>query len=382
MKIIYIANSRIPTEKAHGHQICQMCSEFARLGAEVELWLPTKNNNIKPDVFTYYKIKKTFKVRIIRSYDFIRLDKFLFNRSYWLQSLNFSLKMLFERIQPEDMVYTRDILTAFTLSLRGRRVSYECHSLMKYTWLLKILSRPIKKIIVLTQGIKSTFISLGHEEKDIMIGPDAVDIEKFDLDLNMEQARVKLNLPQEKKILGFTGSFTTMNQDKGIKDILRALKIIIPDEKNILFIAIGGNKKDMDFYQRMADEMEVGQYVKLVSKVSQEEVAVYQKAFNILLMPFPHSRHYAYFMSPLKMFEYMVSGRVIVTSDLPSIREVLNENNCLFCQPDDPASLAMAIIKADNKILADKLSAQAYQDVKNYTWEKRARNIINFIKID
>ena len=38
--------------------------------------------------------------------------------------------------------------------------------------------------------------------------------------------------------------------------------------------------------------------------------------------------------SPMKMFEYMAAGRAIVTSDLPVIREVLNEKNAVFCEPD------------------------------------------------
>ncbi len=37
MKILYIANIRLPTEKAHGIQIMKMCEAFAHAGAEVEL---------------------------------------------------------------------------------------------------------------------------------------------------------------------------------------------------------------------------------------------------------------------------------------------------------------------------------------------------------
>ncbi len=49
MKLVYIANVRIPTEKAHGYQICKMCEEFSSQGIKVELWVPTRENNIKED---------------------------------------------------------------------------------------------------------------------------------------------------------------------------------------------------------------------------------------------------------------------------------------------------------------------------------------------
>ena len=35
MKLIYIVNARIPTEKAHGVQIMKMCEAFAAAGIEV-----------------------------------------------------------------------------------------------------------------------------------------------------------------------------------------------------------------------------------------------------------------------------------------------------------------------------------------------------------
>jgi len=42
MKLVYIANVRIPTEKAHGVQIMKMCQAFSLANLKVELltsWL-------------------------------------------------------------------------------------------------------------------------------------------------------------------------------------------------------------------------------------------------------------------------------------------------------------------------------------------------------
>lgn len=40
MRLLYLANARLPTEKAHGYQICKMCEAFARTGAEITLMYP------------------------------------------------------------------------------------------------------------------------------------------------------------------------------------------------------------------------------------------------------------------------------------------------------------------------------------------------------
>ena len=80
------------------------------------------------------------------------------------------------------------------------------------------------------------------------------------------------------------------------------------------------------------------------------------------------------------MFEYMASGTPIVASDLPSIREILNEDNALLVEPDNPRALAGVIKKVfQNRESVEKISEQAYQNVQDYTWQKRAERILDFI---
>ena len=76
----------------------------------------------------------------------------------------------------------------------------------------------------------------------------------------------------------------------------------------------------------------------------------------------------------------MASGNPIVSSDLPSIREVLNESNAILVPPDDINVLIKGIENLiKDKPMGDKIAAKAYKDVQNYTWANRAKNILNFI---
>ena len=80
------------------------------------------------------------------------------------------------------------------------------------------------------------------------------------------------------------------------------------------------------------------------------------------------------------MFEYMASKTPIVASDLPSIREILNEENAVLVEPDNVQALSLGILEVlKNKRLSDKISFRAFQDVQKYAWQKRAENILRFM---
>ena len=86
MKILYIANIRLPTEKAHGIQIMNMCEALANLGHKVELVTPWRFNFIKSNPFDYYGVEKNFKITKLPSLDLVRFGRI----GFWVQSASFA----------------------------------------------------------------------------------------------------------------------------------------------------------------------------------------------------------------------------------------------------------------------------------------------------
>ena len=101
MKLFYITNARIPTEKAHGLQIMQMCEAFARQGFDVELVLPMRKNPIKKDVFLYYGINKNFSIKYLSSPDWLMRYAYLKRIIFLTQSILFAFfaKKFVKRLQ-------------------------------------------------------------------------------------------------------------------------------------------------------------------------------------------------------------------------------------------------------------------------------------------
>ena len=76
----------------------------------------------------------------------------------------------------------------------------------------------------------------------------------------------------------------------------------------------------------------------------------------------------------------MASGTPILASNIGSITEVLNEKNSFLFDPENLNDLIDKIKFAqDNWQEREKRADNAFRDVKNYTWQKRADRILKFL---
>jgi glycosyltransferase involved in cell wall biosynthesis len=107
----------------------------------------------------------------------------------------------------------------------------------------------------------------------------------------------------------------------------------------------------------------------------------FQRAADVLVLPnISASEDSSYYTSPLKLFQYMAAGRPIVASDLPSLRTILNSDNAYLVSPDDCQALAGGIRDAlSNHQESARRAERARVDVNQYTWEKRAEGILDFV---
>ena len=87
-----------------------------------------------------------------------------------------------------------------------------------------------------------------------------------------------------------------------------------------------------------------------------------------------------FFTTPMKMLDYMVARRPIVASDLPAVRQVLDDSMAIFVKTGDPKSLASGIEKALKKGATQQKVENAYRKASTLSWANRARRIKQFIE--
>lgn len=358
-----------------------MCEAFSNLGIKVELLIPKRFNPIKDSPFDYYGIRKIFDVQKISVVDLIPFSRILGPIANFVESITFAVFAITKLPKNDNyIIYSRDQFTLWLLSFFNKKFVYEVHNFPRNPRFYRRIWRKTYKIIAITQGIKNLLVKEGVKEDKILVAPDAVDLEIFGtIKANKNDLRAELNLPQEDFIVGYVGKFKTLEMEKGIATMLEALPML---DKDVKMVFVGGEESEINNYKAIANRFNISSQVLLFDYQPHIKAIKYMKAVDALVIPFPNAPHFAFYSSPLKLFEYMASGRPIIASDLPALKEILNDKNALFFEPEKAADLARAVkmLKA-SQMLGYHLSQQALADVKQYTWATRAKKIINFINI-
>ena len=372
MKLVYITNARIPTDRAHGVQIVKMCEALAK-NLEVELILPARFNEIKEDLFSYYGIKKIFKIKKLFCLDLITLDKYLGHFGLWIESLTFFFPALFYIIfKKADIIYTRDKIL-LPLVFFKKNIIFEAHTFPQNHFLYSSPLKKLKGMVAITQKLKDLFIEKGISQNKILVAPDGVDIEMFDVRCSMSEARKKIGLPQDKKIALYPGHLYGWKGGQVLAEASRFL----PEGVAVYFV--GGTPEDIEEFKLRCSKFE---NVRIVGYLPPTEIPFWLKAADVLVLPNSAKEEISkHWTSPMKMFEYMAARRPIVASNLPSIGEILNDGNAILVESDNPQALAQGIKKAlGDRQLSDKITDRAFYDVQNYTWDKRAKKIFDFFE--
>ena len=397
MKLLYVANARIPTEKAHGLQIMQNCEALAEAGADVTLWAARRINTAElrgvADPWAHYGVTRNFPLRRLSCLDLqwlvgerivpLRRGAFFLQVASWLLML--TLALLFSR--RVDVYYTRDLPAAILLILLrgGARVAYEPHRISGtgpgrrlQAWAL----RRAGSLFPVTQAMAREIEQLGVSPERISVARDGIRAERFHNLPTMAEARRQLGWREDLFVVGYVGRLHTMSMDKGVGTLLQALAAL----EGAAIALVGGP-------QEMAEELRAawraaGQaesHFLAAGQVAPDTVPLYLAAFDVCAMPSPWTQHFAHYASPVKLFEYMASGRPLVATDLPAVAEVVRDGeHALLVPPGDAEALAAALLRLrEDAALRQRLAANARARVlADYTWTTRARRILQQIERD
>lgn len=370
MKIICISASFIPANTANSIQVVKATHALVALGHTVTLLVPGGKSTPWEALQAHYGLQHQLEIIWIKENLAFRRYDFAFNAVQMAKQIG------------ADLVYTW-VLQAGVLALwKGLPTLLELHDrvtgrlgpwLFRRFWASKIPKRILTNTKALHDRLISDF-NLVSSETDLMVAPNGVDLERYQNLPRPSKARQDLGLPDQ-FTAGYTGHFYAGRGMSLMFDLAKE----IPE---VHFLWVGGETDDVAFWKnRLASE--AVNNLTLTGFVGHDILPQYQAACDVLMMPY--GRHIAgsgggdsgEIASPMKMFEYMAAGRAIVSSDLPVIHEVLDDQMALFCPPDDQDAWKKALYALkSNPTKKQALGQAAAVAVEAYTWQSRAERAL------
>jgi len=154
-----------------------------------------------------------------------------------------------------------------------------------------------------------------------------------------------------------------------------AKKLINDYHQDLSFMIVGDGYMANDL-KKMANQLDLGGSIIFTGAVSHELVPQYIAAADICVACFEENEVTSC-KSPLKIVEYLASGKAIVASGVGEVPEML-QDSAVLTTPGDVDSLASGIIKVlSDSEFKDRIQKSARRRAEEkYNWEVTAGNLL------
>ena len=386
MLLIYVSHWLYPQKKVNPRVAMRTLEEFVRQGHRAELWVPWRRNR-DPDLkgvdpFEYHRIQRVFTIRRLPAIDLIGILPG--KLGFFLMVATFNVSVVFyailRRVLYKAIFYCLELRDIVFLTVFKPKIFYEIHDFYKTP--IALLNRwcyQNARGLITTNRLKMPILKKEFDipMERIFHKPNAVDTSMFRISASREEARKKIGLPQDQVIILYCGQVVLW---KGADGLLAAHSFLKPNE--FIYFNVSGDDITIGEFEERKRALDPKNVI-VVKGVTHKDIPMWLRAADVLVLPNTARDHASKFdTSPVKLFEYMASGRPIVCSDLPSLRNVVDDTMVWFYEPDNPEALADAIHAVfDNPQKSEEKSKKAQEEAEKYTWDRRFKDIFGFIEV-
>ncbi len=377
MRIHFISGSLLPSMEASAVNVMQTCAALAQEGHEVTLFARRNGTDDVDTVLARYGVPKAVRL--------VLLGSPVPPRDLWIRkedgvdrNLRYPLSVLraLRALPPPDLIYGRHLYSMLlaTLAMPEVPMVFELHQLR---------SNRIGRLAERWLFQRPSFIGAAAISEALIADYRALYADLAGLDLFLVRngagwPRGSLTpvspggRPGVRRV-GYAGS---LFQGKGMETVA-ALAARLPEMD---FHVVGGTAPDIAHWRGITRGMRNIVYHGFVDNA---QVPAFLAAMDVLLAP-PRiqvspmtGRDFGRWESPLKIFQYMAAGKPIIASDIPIVREILEDGvTALLAAPQDIDAWVAALLRLDDQALVRRLATSARADATHrFSWANKARTI-------
>ncbi len=286
--------------------------------------------------------------------------------------IQFKPDFIYERYnlyQPMGVIIARlfrlPILQEVNAPLAQERQRYSGLALPKFAKAVENFTwRWSSKVLPVTDVLADHVRAAGVPEHRIAVVPNGINnkvLKKLD-----QRAS---NPGKERINIGFVGFIHPWH---GLDKALDAIAEL--NDKRIHFMCVGEGDIRPEL-EHQARNLGIAEQVTFTGLVSRDQIFDYVAQFDITLQP--SVTEYA---SPLKLFEYLAAGTLVIAPDMPNIREILDDASALLFDPQDPSGFVKQLMHAMRnfeELAPMRERARQLIDVKSLTWQDNAQRVVS-----
>jgi glycosyltransferase involved in cell wall biosynthesis len=180
----------------------------------------------------------------------------------------------------------------------------------------------------------------------------------------------------DRKYICYIGSFDT---HKGIEALIKAA--YMSSSKPLILLIGGKTNKEISYVNEIAQRYDYQDKIKITGWIDKKSMSEYLSLVKVGVVSLTDTFFNHYITSPLKILDYYSYGIPIISTDLPTTRELIIENETgLFINAIDDFSFANHIDRLYNdsnqyNIMVNKV----YEKAEEMLWDNRALNLKNIV---
>ena len=242
-----------------------------------------------------------------------------------------------------------------------------------FGWVERLMIKRSQAVIVICQDLDDTVKALGIKVPTVLIenaaGSGAAPSPGTGL-----AVRQRLGLDADTPVVLYTGTFEAY---QGLDLLYRAMRILLDTQPSARLVMVGGAPDQVEAARRDAAAAGLGEAVVFTGQQPAEDIPAYLDAASVLVSPRSSGTN-----TPLKIYQYLRSGRPIVATRLRTHTQVLDDEVSILVEPT-AEGLAAGILRGVTAADAAALGARAkvlaetkYSDDMFITKTRRAYEIL------
>lgn len=360
MRIIVTSELETGSRKAHAINVVKTAGGFARLGHDVTLIC--REGPTPPAEFLRSLHEPDLEIETVPP---DRRDPMSRTRQREFAGL------IVERARElgASLVYARHFEVAIACARADIRCVLETHAYVgdrnpQLGEALCFLRHGLRAVVTISERLRRWYAQLGGDPLRIAVVPDGVDVELFERPDSFEPSAC------DRPRVVYSGH---LYDYKGIPTVLDSA-MLLPDTD---FLLIGGLDEDIARVRREITERAL-MNVNALGWLEHRALPEHLRDADALLLPVSAREASKDWTSPVKLGEYLASGSPIVCSDIPALRDWVNDSTVSFFEPDNPLALSNAIEQtlSMHPVERDRMREAAMELARRYSYASRANAIL------